>query len=568
MDPITLILIALAAVILIFIGIVLYRTSHFAIELPQTRPVPLEAVDGEEVARHIGLAIQLKTISDTDPEKVNQLPFEGLRNLLEVLYPQVENHLTREIINDGALLYTWQGSDPDLEPIALAAHQDVVPANEASDSGWSYPPFSGEVADGYVWGRGALDCKGVLIGIMEAVNNLIRKGFEPRRTVYLLFGHDEEVSGTRGAVALARILEERGVRLALLLDEGGAIQTGMLPGVESPVAMIGVTEKGHLTLKLKATTQAGHASTPPTETAIGALSLAIATLENNPFPQHLDMVEFMMSFVGDELPFMDRMMLANTWLFGGAVKRKLAANPMTNANTRTTIAPTVLRAGSAENVLPATAEGLINLRIFPGETVRETYERVYDLVADPHLEVLPQHGETLEGDHTWEPTEISNIDSPQFNLLARLARSVHPEALVAPYMMNGATDSRHYTSLSQYIFRFSPMLLSQEDQETVHGVNERLSFENAAHLVEFMQALIRTADEQDFTALEDEEEEYLADELETYEEEVDLEVEKPLPLRISRKAKLEEESLPDLEPLPEDDEPLVAKTITRHDPED
>ena len=566
MDPITFILIALAVIFLLIVGIVLYRTSHFAIQLPEDHLIPLEEIDGEEVARHIGLAIQMKTISHSDPEKVDPLPFEGLRNLLQVLYPQVEDHLTREVINDGALLYTWQGSDPDLDPIALAAHQDVVPASEASDSGWSYPPFAGEVAEGYVWGRGALDCKGSLISIMEAVNNLIRDGFEPRRTVYLLFGHDEECSGSRGAAELARILEARGVRLAILLDEGGAISKGTLPGIEPPVAMIGVTEKGHLTLKLKATTQAGHASTPSNQTAIGALSLAIATLENNPFPQHLDMVEFMMSFVGSEMPFIDRMMLANTWLFNGAVKRKMSANPITDANTRTTIAPTMIHAGNAENVLPAIAEGLINLRIYPGETVRETYERIYDLVADETLEVLPQHGETLEGNHTWEPTEISNIDSPQFRLLSRLARSAYPQALVAPFMMNGATDSRYYTKLSHYIFRFSPVVLSLEDQETVHGVNERLSFESAARMVGFMQALIRHATELDFESSLDQ-----VDDL--FEEEAEVEIairrlEEALPTRPLRKVAVEDDELPDLEPLPVDDEPLVAKPLVESDQED
>ena len=565
MDPITLILIALAVVFLVIVGIVLFRASRFAIQLPEDNPIPLDRVDGEEVARHIGLAIQMKTISNADPDKVDPLPFEGLRNLLKVLYPQVEDNLTREVINDGALLYTWQGTDPDLEPIALAAHQDVVPADEASDSGWSYPPFAGEVAEGYVWGRGALDCKGVLIGIMEAVNDLIRQGFKPRRTVYLLFGHDEECHGARGAVELAKVLKARGVRLALLLDEGSAITLGTVPGIERPVAMIGVTEKGHLSLKIKATTKGGHASAPPAQTAIGALSLAIATLENNPFPQHLDMVEFMMSFIGSELPFMSRLVLANDWLFGNVIKRQMRKNPITDSNTRTTIAPTVIRAGSAENVLPATAEAVINMRIFPGETVRETYERVYDLVADEMVEVLPQHGETLEGAHTWEPPEISDIDSVQFRLLSNLARSACPEALVAPFMMNGATDARHYTDLSHYIFRFSPFVLSQEDQERVHGVNERLSFENAARMVGFMKALIHSASELDFeNPLDDEDD--LDEEEEEEEEEAIRRMQEPLPTKPLRRH--EEDELPGLEPLPEDDEPLVAKPLRRSDPQD
>ena len=255
----------------------------------------------------------------------------------------------------------------------------------------------------------------------------------------------------------------------------------------------------------------------------------------------------------------------NTWLFGGAVKRKLSQNPSTDANTRTTLAPTILRAGSAENVLPATAEALINLRIFPGETVRETYERIYDLVADQTLEVLPAHGETLEGDHTWEPTEISDIDSPQFRLLTRLAQSAYPEALVAPFMMNGATDSRHYSKLSHFIFRFSPILLSQEDQNTVHGVNERLSFENAARMVSFMQALIRTASQSDFVRFEGEDE---VDEDEAEEDAEPRQMEKPLRIKPLRRAKLDEDEPSGLEPLSDDDEPLVAKPLVDSDRED
>ena len=262
---------------------------------------------------------------------------------------------------------------------------------------------------------------------------------------------------------------------------------------------------------------------------------------------------------------MDRLMLANSWLFGGAVKRKLSQNPSTDANTRTTLAPTILRAGSAENVLPATAEGLINLRIFPGETVRETYERIYDLVADQTLEVLPAHGETLEGDHTWDPTEISDIDSPQFRLLTRLAQSAYPEALVAPFMMNGATDSRHYAKLSHYIFRFSPMLLSQDDQKAVHGIDERLSFENAARMVGFMQALIRTASQSDFVRFEDETE---VEEDEAEEDAEPRQMEKPLRIKPLRRAKLDEDEPSGLEPLSDDDEPLVAKPLVDSDRED
>jgi len=257
----------------------------------------------------------------------------------------------------------------------------VVPAVEGEEGDWKHPPFAGELVDGYVWGRGVLDCKGSLICILEAVNNLVKEGFQPERTIYLAFGHDEENSGVFGAKQIAKTLKERGVKLSFLLDEGGTITTGQIKGIAGPVAFVGISEKGHLTLKLKAKVQGGHSSMPPATTAIGALSLAIAALDSNPFPQNLEVAQFVISHLGNEVPFATRMALANTWLFGGMARKQLAASPSTNALTRTTAVPTVIRAGDAENVMPGEAEALLNCRIFPGETVQDVYERVRELVA-------------------------------------------------------------------------------------------------------------------------------------------------------------------------------------------
>lgn len=583
MDPITLILIILATVILVIAAVVLYRASRFSIEMGDPEPIDLPEVDAEDIARHIGLAVQLKTISHTDPAKIEPLPFEGLRNLLSTLYPQVEYQLNREVINDHALLYTWMGSDPTLDPVAFTAHQDVVPANEASDSGWTYPPFSGTVADGYVWGRGTLDCKGVLIGIMEAVNNLLKEGFVPKRTVYLAFGHDEENSGTYGAASIARLLQERGVRLSFLMDEGGAITSGTVPGVSRPAAMIGVAEKGHLTLKLRARTAPGHAATPPKNTAIGALSLAIATLESNPFPQDLEMVEFMMSFLGGELPFSTRMALANPWLFGGLLRRKFAETPATNAVTRTTLSPTIIQGGTAENVLPAEASAILNIRIQPGDSVVEVFETVRDMVDDDIIEVLPAHGDTLLGEHTWEPTGISEVDSPQFLVLANLVKAAFPGTMVAPYLMSGATDARHYAPICDHAFRFSPFLLTDADQASVHGINERLSIENAGHVVAFMQeAIMRLSSLAENIDLEELVAETQNRNLPGYDEE-ELAVRRmrqPLPTRVYQPPAADEadfEALDEpellktraeetenyLDDFPYDDEPLVTRPIKK-----
>ena len=242
MDPLTLLFILIGLILLIGIIVILVRTFKYTIQTDEPDPIVLAEIDGEEVAKHIGLAIQMKTINNIDPEKADPLPFQGLHNLISMLYPEVEEYLTREVIGDYSLLYTWQGNDPNLDPIALTAHIDVVPANEAPDSGWIYPPFSGTVADGYVWGRGAIDCKGVMIGILEAVNYLLKIGFQPERTIYLAFGDDEEVSGARGAAQIVNTLKERNVRLSFLLDEGGIISQGSVPGINKPVGLIGVAE--------------------------------------------------------------------------------------------------------------------------------------------------------------------------------------------------------------------------------------------------------------------------------------------------------------------------------------
>ena len=552
--------IILGVVIIVLVVVLIARTLNFPIRNEEVEPLALPEIDGESVAQRIGLAVQYRTISNRDPSLVDPQPFEGLHELLRTLYPQVHEQLTCEVINHHALLYTWQGTNPNLDAICFAAHQDVVPADESETSGWLHPPFAGELADGYVWGRGTLDCKGTLIGIMEAVNNLLKSGYQPERTIYLAFGDDEEVSGLHGAQAIVETLQARGVQLAFMLDEGGAVTRGTLYGIDRPVGQVGISEKGYLSLRLKARVSGGHSATPPARTAIGSIGLAIAALEANPFPQRLDVIQFMMSFVGEALPFFERMRYANTWLFGAGLKRKLAAHPVTNALTRTTTAPTIIKGGSAENVLPAEAEALINFRILPGDTVVDVYQSVNEMIGDEVIEVLPAHGETLQDEHAWDPTPVADVDSPEFERLAELIRATFPGALVAPYLMTGATDSRHYAPICQNVFRFSPFFLSAEEAALMHTANERLSFVNAGRMVAFYQELIRL--EGSITAEPETDEETELLELE----------EEPKPRRArqgkrQRKIDLEEEVSDEeeikIQPLPEDDEPLDVKPLKR-----
>ena len=483
--------IGLGALLLFMAGFVLLKTFIFSPPQKKVKSREFPTVDGESVAERLGLAVQHKTISSHDPEKLDSAAFLGLHRLFRTLYPQVHDRLTLETVNDYSLLYTWEGKRPELKPIMLISHLDVVPADESADSGWTYPPFSGEIADGYVWGRGTLDIKSGVVGILEAVEYLLKQDFQPERTVYLGFGHDEEIGGQAGAAAIAGLLSSRGVTLGSLLDEGGGVIENFLPGVSTPAGMIGISEKGYLSLSLSVELDGGHSSMPAQETAIGILSRAIAILEANPLPAHLEVVEFLMSYLGSALPFAQRMLFANTWLFSGLLKKKLADSKLLNASMRTTTAPTMINAGVKDNVLPARAEAVVNFRILPGDDLRSVYEMVLERIGDPRVTVAPYEGDTLEGNSGWDPSPVADTESPYFLRLSRLIKEAYGDVLVSPYLVLGGTDARHYADVTENALRFSPMQIDQADLQRMHAVNERLSIENCEKMVGFYIAYIQ-----------------------------------------------------------------------------
>ena len=490
MDLSVSILIGVLVLLFFLAAFIILKTMLFSPRQKKVKPRELVQIDGESVAERLGLAVQYKTIAYPEPEKMDGGAFTGLHRLLQTLYPQVHTSLKREVINDYSLLYTWEGTNPDLQPIMLIAHMDVVPADESATSGWSHPPFSGERSDGYVWGRGTLDIKSSVIGIMEAVEYLLKQGFQPERTVYIGFGHDEEIGGANGAVAIAQLLQTRGVQLGSLLDEGGSVIEGFLPDVETPVAVIGISEKGYLSLKLTVEVDGGHSSMPPQETAIGLLSLAIARLQASPMPARLEVVEFLMGYIGSALPFKQRMAFANTWLFRNRLINELSESKTLNAMIRTTTAPTIFQAGMNDNVLPGKAEAVVNFRILPGDDLRLVYETVLEIIADERVKVTPFQGDTLEGESGWNPSPVADTDSAYFYRLTRLAREAFPGALAAPYLVLGGTDARHYAEVTDNALRFTPILMTTEDLQRMHGVNERLSFEECSRMVGFYIAYI------------------------------------------------------------------------------
>jgi carboxypeptidase PM20D1 len=450
----------------------------------EVAPAPPLKLDENAAAQRLAAAVRLRTISYDGQPDASAAEFRKLHALLKKSFPRAHAVLKREFVNELSLLYTWPGSDPAAKPIMLMAHQDVVPIAPGTERDWQVEPFSGEIRDGFVWGRGAWDDKANLFAIFEAIETLAASGFKPRQTIYIASGHDEEIGGEQGAKAVAALLQSRGVKLDFVVDEGLLITEGILKGLDRPAALIGIAEKGYLTLALAAKARPGHSSMPPPETAIGMLSAALARLEDRQMPAAIRGVAAeMFDTIAPEMGGLNRVLLSNLWLFGPIVKSQLEKGASTNAMLRTTTALTVVQAGNKENVLPGRAEALVNFRILPGDTGSGVTAHVKATVANEAISVA-------RSGHANEPTPISPSAAPSYRLIARTVRELFPGTVVAPGLMIAATDSRHMAPIADAIYRFSPVRAKSEDLPRFHGTNERISVANHAELIRFYHRLL------------------------------------------------------------------------------
>lgn len=455
---------------------------------PATIPVDRLTLDLDEpaLARRLSAAIAIPTISAT-PEAPSLDAFRSLHALLAANYPKVHATLTRETINDASLLYRWQGR-ADCAPLVLAAHQDVVPIEPGTESEWTHAPFSGAIADGYVWGRGAIDDKASLVAILEATELLLAQEFVPACPIHLAFGHDEEIGGELGAKAMAEALEARNVTPAFVLDEGGALTQGTFAGLDVPLATIGVAEKGYLSVRLSARGEGGHSSMPPRTTAIGRVAAAVAKLEaHRPAAAFGDVQRELLSRAAPHLPFAKRVVLSNLWISGPLVESLLGAVPASDATLRTTTAPTMFRAGVKDNILAQQAEAVVNFRIRPGDSIEGVLAHVRDTIDDAAIAVEPYGG------FGSEPTVPAPWNGAAFALIETALRSASPEdeLVVAPYVTNGATDARHYAALTPNLYRFAAYKLLPEELAAFHGTDERIAIAEHARAVRFYVALLR-----------------------------------------------------------------------------
>lgn len=448
-------------------------------------PAPtLPAVDPLRLAADLGAAIAIPTVSI--PSGGDPAAFTALHALLRERFPRVHDTLEVTPIQEHARLLRWRGSDPAARPIILIAHLDVVPVEPGTESGWTHPPFSGAHADDHVWGRGAMDDKLGVIGILTAVESLLGDGFVPTRDVWIGFGHDEEVGGGEGAVAIAAALAERGVKAELLLDEGGAVISGTIPGIAAPIALVGIAEKGHASFELTTEGEGGHSSMPPPDGAIVRLSRAVVRLEEHPMPAELrGPAEQMIDRLTPEQTFVARLVLANRWMFDPVVRWILARHPATNAIVRTTTAPTILDAGSADNVLAAKARAVVNFRLLPGDTVESVRAHIVD--------VTEELGVTVQcADKCWDPTPVSRTEGAAWEAVGRAIQWTWPEAIVSPSLVVGATDARHYAAVADDSYRFLPLRMNDVDRKRLHGTDERIATDDLHDAVRFYQALLVT----------------------------------------------------------------------------
>jgi carboxypeptidase PM20D1 len=469
-------------------GFVGYRTYSFtsppppaAVEIPDTATYE---IDANAAAERLGEAVRFRTVSLVN-ETDDRAPFQQFQSWMLQTYPAFHAAASREVIGELSLLYTWEGSDPGQPPLLLLAHQDVVPVPDDTRDAWTVDPFGGVVRDDAVWGRGAIDDKGSLVAILEAGEYLAVQGRRPARTIMFAFGHDEELGGDNGAVLIAAALAERGVRAWFVIDEGlAALDRHPLTG--GPAAMIGISEKGSGTLRVRAIGQPGHSSMPPPETAVSLLAEAVERIHGMPIDRSLEggPALAMMRALAPELSFTNRMAISNEWLFGPMLRQRMASNYAAQALMGTTVAPTMIEGGVRPNVLPGEATAMINFRIHPRDSADDLLRRARQAVAD--LE-----GVTVEwAEPPREASPISSTTSTSYALIAALSGEVLDGAPIAPGLVIAGTDSRHYAEVAENVYRFQPILLTSEDLEMPHGLNERLSIENFDRMIRFYVALM------------------------------------------------------------------------------
>ena len=451
----------------LLISVILIRAYLHQPDVYEFKAEAALVLDETKAIENLSKSIQFQTISHPDYEKFDYEEFQRFLSWLETEYFQVFKNLEKKYLGK-TLLLKWQGEASDLNPILLTGHYDVVPVRADADSIWQESPFSGKIDGDYVWGRGALDDKSGVIAILEAVNYLLEKNFSPRRTVYLSFGHDEEIGGRRGAGKVTEFLLNEGVELEWTLDEGSFLLQDIIPGINKPVAVINVAEKGSLTIQVIGKAEGGHSSMPSSKSSVGYLAEALLKLENNPVPGKLEGISLgLFDEVSKQMPFQYKILFANLWLFEPLINNFLSDSPTMNAVIRTTTAPTMLSASNRLNVLASEAVGTVNFRLHPRDNPEKIVNFVKDLISNENIEVKNLSAGTLA-------SSVSDWETEGYRAISNSVREVYGDIIVAPGLMVGGSDSKHYAKAAKNSYRFNPFPLSVNELSGLHGIDERI----------------------------------------------------------------------------------------------
>ena len=465
---------------IVFVVVLLVRAATFKPTLIPEKEFGPVSVNREKIVQDMVAMIQCKTISNRDEALVDFGEYEKYYGVLEKSFPLIHEKCSLERIGRTGLLYFLEGRSHE-KPVVCMAHYDVVPVEE---SGWDKLAFDGIVENGEIWGRGTLDTKGTMCGVMEALEQLLEEGFVPARDLYLSFSGDEEIGG-ESCPAIVSYLERKGIKPALVLDEGGAVVENVFPGVNGESAMIGICEKGYMDVELTMESNGGHASTPPEHTIVGELAKAVTAIEKHPFKSKKSKaVDMLFDELGRHAGFGMKIIYANMWLFRpvlSVISPKIGGE--INALMRSTCAVTCMEGSKAYNVLPPRAVIGMNLRLMQGDTVESAVSYLKKVVKNERINIQTVFGHN--------PSITSDTDCEEWNYLKQVIHATWPKAIVSPYIMLACSDSRHYNRICDRVYRFSPMKLSGAERAMMHANNERIPVDTLVQCAEFYLRLLR-----------------------------------------------------------------------------
>jgi carboxypeptidase PM20D1 len=454
--------------------------------------VTASELNADRLAKVLVEFLAVPSFSYHDRSEMSAEAFIQLHEILQESFPTAHRVLERQTVNDLSLVYRWPASDASADPILLMSHLDVVPVEAASLEQWTHSPAEPMIADGYIWGRGALDVKCGVIGIMAAVEQLASEGFSPTRDIYLAFGHDEEVGGQDGNAAIAHQFEQQGIRFAFVLDEGGAILDQVVPGIDRPVAFVAIAEKRSADCVMTAQGAGGHGSMPG-RSAIINLAQAITRIDQKPMPARMtDATARLFDYLASEMPFVERTVIANRPLLGSLLRRQLAGKPSTDAVIRSTINVTNLATATASNQSATVATATINSRLLPGDSLEDVISHLTRITDDIRLldgtrAIQFQPGLISSGD------QVAPTDCDEFRMIQRTIHEIFPEVVVAPGLTAVTTDSAKYYPVSDKVYRFIPMRVNPTEMRSIHGVDERIGVDNLAEIASFYVQLLRNS---------------------------------------------------------------------------